>query len=137
MIPIVFGHSLNYKHACRFNANGAEYEAGMEELNEMIMATARIGGSLIVSDYVPWLSFIPKLQGWPQLLRNQRHSTRSIATRLFELEKHWEHARELQIQGMMNDSNDKNSVSSHVPDFIDVLLQTPSNNGKLMRTSST
>ena len=33
-----------------------------KELDEMVMTTARIGGSFIVRDYVPWLSFIPKLQ---------------------------------------------------------------------------
>lgn len=82
---------VTHTHAGSINANGAEHardKKSKEELDEMVMTTARIGGSLIMSDYVPWLSFIPKLQCWPPLLRSLRDSRQNIAMRLFELENY-------------------------------------------------
>jgi len=75
-------------------------------------------GSMIISDYVPSLSFITKWQGWePYLLELQRRG-REIVHKVIEVDKHRQRAA---------GEKDKN----HVPDFVDVLLKAPlDDNGK-------
>lgn len=61
---------------------------------------------MIISDYVPSLSFITKLQGWePYLLEIQKRG-RAIVHKVIDVESHRQRVTD-------------------VPDFVDVLLKAP------------
>lgn len=74
----------------------------------------------IISDYVPWLSFVPKLQGVETQFQNERAFIISVTDKLIEKQKHRSCAEERQRQ----------SEPDYVPDFIDVLMETKLQNGQ-------
>jgi hypothetical protein len=77
-------------------------------------------GTEIISDYVPQLSFITKLQGWVPYLTDLRNSGKAVIGKIIEVEKHKERAAHM--------AADKDE--NYVPDFVDVLLKTPVDDGK-------
>jgi hypothetical protein len=77
-------------------------------------------GTEIISDYVPQLSFITKLQGWVPYLTDLRNRGRAVIGKIIEVEKHKERAAHM--------AADKDE--NYVPDFVDVLLKAPLEDGK-------
>jgi hypothetical protein len=77
-------------------------------------------GTEIISDYVPQLSFVTQLQGWVPYLTDLRNRGRAVIGKIIEVEKHKERAAHI--------TADKDE--NYVPDFVDVLLQTPVEDGK-------
>lgn len=76
-------------------------------------------GANIISDYIPCLRFATRLQGWDAHLLELRRRGKSMIGRIIEVEKHKENS----AQGRVKDEN-------YVPDFVDVLLKTPLEDGK-------
>jgi hypothetical protein len=83
---------------------------------DAIFATA---GAFIISDYVPYLSFITKLQGWQKTFEESRDLRDRVSKKICDIEGHKERAKE-------RGNNDKD----YVPDFVDVLLTTPFDDGQ-------
>lgn len=71
--------------------------------------------TFIVSDYVPWLSFVTRLQGWHTEFKALRGYYAEVTGKLFELEKRREKLRQQK----------NNEDPHHVPDFVDVMLAAP------------
>jgi len=75
---------------------------------------------------VPWLSFITKLQGWHSKFEDLRDFKDKVTAKLFEVEKHRQRAEERK-KGHIDED--------YVPDFVDVLLEAPLENGNPLPTS--
>jgi cytochrome P450 len=74
--------------------------------DDVLRRSIDANGAMIISDYVPSLSFITKLQGWePYLLEIQKRG-RAIAHKVIDVESHRQRVTD-------------------VPDFVDVLLKAP------------
>lgn len=89
----------------------------------MIARTFDLSGAFIISDFVPYLAFLTKWQGWQKKMEDLRDCTYDIADRMLEIKKHRERAKEQTTSGEHND---------HVPNFLDVLLQTPLEDGQVL-----
>ena len=76
-------------------------------------------GTFIISDYVPYLSFITKLQGWQKTLEETRDLRDRVSMKICDIEGHKERAKE-------RGNNDKD----YVPDFVDVLLAASFDDGQ-------
>ena len=70
-------------------------------------------GAYHISDFIPYLSFIPKLQGWTSEIHEIRALGRGIVSNMIQMDKHRE-------QSKLREKD-----SEYVPDFIDVLLKAP------------
>ena len=79
-------------------------------------------GAFIISDYVPWLSFVTKLQGWHSEFEDTRQCLFSFLSEMCELEKHREQAK------VRLEKNDED----YVPDFVDLLSTIPQEDGKTL-----
>ena len=79
-------------------------------------------GAFIISDYVPWLSFVTKLQGWHSEFEDIRQYVFSFLGEMCEFEKHREQAK------VRLEKNDED----YVPDFVDVLLTNFGEDGKTL-----
>ena len=86
----------------------------------MIRGIFDLLGAFIISDYVPYLRFVTKLQGWEKKCESLRALYAGVIERAFEIEKHRQRAKD-----RVDDEN-------FVPDFVDVLLQTPLKNGEML-----
>jgi hypothetical protein len=106
----------------RYYGHRAEDQQGKEDLEEMINRTHRATATFIISDYVPFLSFIPKLQGYHSEFKRIYEFETSVTNKVFEVEKHRERAKE-RLQG-------HNDEADYVPDFVDVLLASPLGGGE-------
>jgi len=106
----------------RYFGNGVEYE---EKKKEFEAATNRLFtgfAAFIISDYVPWLSFVTKLQGWHSEFEDIRQCEFSFLSEMCELEKHREQAK------VRLENNDED----YVPDFVDLLSTIPREDGKTL-----
>lgn len=112
----------------RYYGHGAEDQQGKEDLEEMINRTHRATATFIISDYVPFLSFIPKLQGYHSEFKRIYEFETSVTNKVFEVEKHRERAKE-RLQG-------HNDEADYVPDFVDVLLASPLGGGERLSDRS-
>lgn len=80
--------------------------------DDVLRRSIDANGAMIISDYVPSLTFITKWQGWePYLLGLQRRG-REIAHKVIEVDKHRQRTAGEQDENF-------------VPDFVDVLLKAP------------
>jgi hypothetical protein len=79
----------------------------------------------VISDYVPWLSFVPRLQGLYTALKEFSNFRKGVTSRIFEVEKHRERAKERQHLH-------KEGLTNYVPDFVDLLLASPQDNMDLL-----
>jgi hypothetical protein len=70
-------------------------------------------GAVIVSDFIPYLSFLPKLQGWASEIQEVRALGVDIISKMIQVDKHREQAK-----GREKDAE-------YEPDFVDVLLKAP------------
>jgi len=110
--------------ACdRYFGNSGESKKKQEDFGSLIGRSFQIISTLIISDFVPSLSFITKLQGWPKKLEALQEWTYAMAAGMSDIEKHRQRA-ELG-NGALTDEN-------YVPDFLDRLLQTPLDDGKIL-----
>ena len=88
----------------------------------MLEHTLIAASSLIISDYVPYLWFIPNLQGWPSKLQKLSDSQEQVARKIVDIEGHRERAK-------LRESNTINEAE-YVPDFVDILLAEQFEDGK-------
>jgi hypothetical protein len=88
----------------------------------VIERTLIAASSLIISDYVPYLWFIPNLQGWPSELQKLSDSQEQVARKIVDIEGHRERAK-------LRESNATNEAE-YVPDFVDILLAEQFEDGK-------
>ena len=92
---------------------------GKEEFDLMLDVSFSSSGAFIISDYVPYLSFITKLQGWQKRLEDSNDFKNRVSKKIVDIEGHKERAKE---RG--NDDKD------YVPDFVDVLLAASFDDGQ-------
>lgn len=88
----------------------------------MIEHTLTAASSFIISDYVPYLWFIPKLQGWPSKFQKVCDFKEQVARKIVDIEGHRERVK-------LRESTTFNEAE-YVPDFVDVLLAAPFQDGK-------
>lgn len=81
--------------------------------DDVLRRSIDANGALIISDYVPYLSFITKLQGWEAYLLGLQRRGREMVAKIIEVDKHKQRA-----EGVTKDE-------SSVPDMVDVLLKAP------------
>lgn len=110
----------------RYFGNETDNQQEKEELQTLVTRIFALLGAFIISDYVPWLSFITKLQGWHSKFEDLRDFKDKVTTKLFEVEKHRQRAEERK-KGHIDED--------YVPDFVDVLLEAPLENGNPLPTS--
>ncbi|XP_024387828.1 cytochrome P450 76C2 isoform X1 [Physcomitrium patens] len=84
---------------------------------EMTSSVFELLGSVVISDFVPYLSFITKLQGHASKFSKIRDVSDKLTADFFDLDSHRNNYKK-----MKNDP-------SYVPDFEDVLMETPFENG--------
>nr|AHI15940.1 flavonoid 3'-hydroxylase [Pohlia nutans] len=79
--------------------------------------------AFLISDYIPYLQFVTELQGWTSRFKDIRNElTSTLLPRIFEVEKHKQRAKERELSG--------DSDSDYVPDFVDLLVGAPLDDGK-------
>jgi hypothetical protein len=88
----------------------------------VIERTLIAASSLIISDYVPYLWFIPKLQGWPSKLQKLSDAQEQVARKVVDIEGHRERAKSRE--------SDAINEAEYVPDFVDILLAEQFEDGK-------
>lgn len=74
----------------------------------------------VISDFVPWLSIVPKLQGTEAQFQDVCAFTYTVTDKLIDKQKHRDRLQERARQ----------SEPDYVPDFIDVLMDTKLENGQ-------
>ena len=75
----------------------------------------------VISDYIPSMSFLEKLQGKERLLIEQCDDAIRVVNKMMELEKHRERAKE----GGHGDGSE-----DYVPDVVDMMTAEPLDGGK-------
>lgn len=94
-----------------------------EEFELMISGILKILGSFVISDYIPNLWFITRLQGWEKKFESVRALSTRVSENMFQVEQHRERAAKERESG----HDDQN----YVPDFVDVFLTKPLDGEKL------
>ncbi|KAG0623062.1 hypothetical protein M758_3G146400 [Ceratodon purpureus] len=75
----------------------------------------------VISDYVPWLRFFSEtMQGWRSKMEAYRDREMSLFGKILELEKHRKRAAKGEAD------------ASYIPDFVDVMMEAPVDNGKVL-----
>lgn len=90
-----------------------------EEFDLMVDQTFKAVGAFVISDYVPSLNFVTKLQGLHSKLEKIRDFREKLAGPLIDIEGHKKRALE------------RGNDEDYVPDFVDVLLAAPLEDGNL------
>lgn len=91
-----------------------------EEFDVMVEETFKASGVFVMSDYVPYLSFVMKLQGLHSKIKKIRGFREKLAWPLVDTKGYKKHALE------------RDNDEGYVRDFIGVLLATPLEDGKLL-----
>ena len=107
----------------RFFGAEVKDEQEKEDLEQLIDKHLFLGSKFAISDYVPWLSFVPRLQGLHSALKEFTNFRKGVTGRMFEVEKHRERAKERQ-------QLHKEDLTNYVPDFVDLLLASPQDNAE-------
>ncbi|KAG0563575.1 hypothetical protein KC19_8G042400 [Ceratodon purpureus] len=81
--------------------------------DDVLRRSVDANGALVISDYVPWLSFITKLQGWEEYLLGLQRRGREMVAKIIEVDNHKRREK------------DVTKDESYVPDMVDVLLKAP------------
>lgn len=92
-----------------------QQQRDFEELMGHVFGAA---GAFFVSDFIPYLLFVEKLRGTIKKLEAIRGFLRRVLGKVFEVEKHRQRALE------------NGQDANYVPDFVDVLLKTPLDDGE-------
>ena len=105
---------------CRFYGNTGlpELEKERQDIEKMFSSLFQIFGAVVISDFVPYLSFLTRWQGHAAKFAKVCEFSEKLTERIFDLDSHRERYKERK-----NDAN-------YVPDLEDVLLETPLDNGK-------
>lgn len=106
----------------RYFGDGAKDQHEREDLQLLLTNIFVAFSSFVISDYIPSLSFISKLQGVHTKFEKLIKLTMALAKRIFEVEKHREQAKRRLLQ--------HNTDEDYVPDFVDVLLAAPLEDGQ-------
>ena len=101
-----------------------------EDYKRLVRRHVEVFSTFVVSDYVPWLSFVPKWQGIHTEFEAFFKFEHALAERMFEVEKHKECAKQRQQQQQEEGGSDLREDASYVADFVDVLLTMPLEGGK-------
>lgn len=88
-----------------------------EQVNDHVLGAI---STVYISDFIPYLAVVEKLQGHITKLQEIRAFLRRVLGKIFEVEKHRQRSLE---RGQDDDAN-------HVPDFVDVLLKTRLDDGE-------
>jgi cytochrome P450 len=100
-----------------YGVSGDDGEKQGQDLQNMTSSVFELLGSVVISDFVPYLSFITKLQGHASKFSKIRDVSDKLTANFFDLDSHRNNYKK-----MKNDP-------SYVPDFEDVLMETPFDNG--------
>jgi hypothetical protein len=92
-----------------------QQQRDFEELMGHLFGAA---GAFFISDFIPYLLFVEKLRGTIKKLEAIRGFLRRVLGKVFEVEKHRQRALE------------NGQDANYVPDFVDVLLKTPLDDGE-------
>ena len=92
-----------------------QQQKDFEELIDHVFGAA---GAFYISDFIPYLLFVEKLRGTVRKLEAIRAFLRRVLGKIFEVEKH----RQRTLEGKRD--------ANYVPDFVDVLLKTPLDDGE-------
>ena len=85
-----------------------------------------MAAQFVISDFVPYLAFVTTLQGVRQKMEGLRDFMMVFAHKMFELESHKQRAKE-RASGLQSDG-----TTTYVPDFVDLLLQAPLEDGDIL-----
>ena len=92
---------------------------GQEEKEEISQLFVTVLMIPVISDYVPSLNFLTKLQGKERLLKDHCDEILRVVGKVTELEKH--RAKERALRGSQED---------YVADFVDMITAAPLDDGK-------
>nr|PNR26390.1 hypothetical protein PHYPA_030965 [Physcomitrium patens] len=97
---------------------GVDNDEKKRDFDEMLRRTFVVNGDFMICDYVPYLSFVTKLQGWVSEMQGLRALGASLVGNIFQVDEHRERAQKMYP-----------SDTDYVPDYIDVLLKTSLDDG--------
>ncbi|XP_024359127.1 flavonoid 3'-monooxygenase [Physcomitrium patens] len=102
----------------RFFGTGVSDQQEKKDFEEIFDHIFAAAGTFFISDFIPKLRFVEMLQGKIAKLTAFRKFLHSVIGKIFEVEKHRQRALE------------RGNDPIYVPDFVDVLLNTPLDNGE-------
>lgn len=113
---------LTIQHSCRFFGNSGvpELEKESQDVEKMISSLFELFGAVVISDFVPYLSFVTRLQGHAAKFAKVRDFSVKLTEKIFDLDNHRQLYKERR-----NDPN-------YVPDLEDVILETPLDDGMFL-----
>ncbi|KAG0599533.1 hypothetical protein M758_12G159400 [Ceratodon purpureus] len=104
----------------RYFGKGGASQEEKADFERLIAAMTRVDFAAVISDFIPNLTFLTKLQGYNKIFKGIRDDAIRIGGKMLEVEKHRERAKE-------RGSNDQDE---YVPDFVDMLSEEPLDGGK-------
>ena len=99
-------------------------EQEKQDLERLIDEHLSLRSKFTISNHVPWMSFVPRLQGLYSALKEFTIFRKGVTGRIFEVEKHRECAKERQ------QLHKEDLTRPYVPDFVDLLLAVPQDKGE-------
>lgn len=100
-----------------YGTSGLEMEKERKNLQDMTRRAFKLVNTYVISDFVPYLHFITRLQGYPSRFAKERDYVKGLAWNILSLESHKERAQE------------RRDDSNYVPNLKDVFLQAPFDGG--------
>jgi hypothetical protein len=110
-------------------------EQEREDYKRLVRGHIDMFSKFVVSDYVPWLSFVPKWQGIHAEFKAFFKFEHAVTERMFEVEKHQERAKQRRQQ--QDGGSDSGEDLSYVADFVDVLVAAPLEGGRPLSDKAT
>lgn len=95
--------------------SGLETEKQLENLQDMMHRIFKLISTFLISDFVPALHFVTRLQGYPSRLAKDRDIVKGLAGRFFSLKSYY--------------AQERRDDPDYVPNLKDVFLQTPFDGG--------
>jgi hypothetical protein len=87
----------------------------------LIKALTRVDFAAVISDFIPNLTFLTKLQGYHKIFKDIRKDAVRIGGKMLEVEKH---------RALAQERASTNNQADYVPDFVDMLSEEPLDDGK-------
>ncbi|KAG0575549.1 hypothetical protein KC19_5G012000 [Ceratodon purpureus] len=100
------------------NSGVPESEKEKQDVERMFTSLFEIFGAEVISDFVPYLSFVTRLQGYAAKFAKVRDFSEKLTEKIFDLDSHRQRYKE------------RKDDASYVPDLEDVLLETPLDDGR-------
>lgn len=104
----------------RYFGTGVTDQQEKKDFMELNDAVFKAYATFYISDYMPSMAFVEKLKGHITKLQGVKTLVRRVVGKIFEVEKHRQRLME----------REKEQDDKHVPDFVDVLLKTPLDDGE-------